>query len=365
MPGKRRQLTPFSLSFLDIMSCGLGAVVLLFLIIKHNLDVHDSAALVAESPAVESQPLEEEIAAGKQELMEMENSLAHMGEQLAIAEKVAHRLQAQLREREDQVLPSTTEAASAEIAALHAQLQEVEQQKRQLMAEPQPRRAANVRAFTGEGQRQYLTGLKLGGERILILLDTSASMLDETLVNIIRRRNLPEQRRLVGALKWQQAVRIVDWLSAHFPPNSHYQIYTFNTEVKAVVPGTEGKWLPVKELPQLNRAIAQVRQIIPKEGTSLEKAFLALRKLQPWPDNVYLITDGLPTQGQKPPLFGTKVSGKERLKRFNEALKYLPERIPVNVLLLPLEGDPMAAYAFWGLAIQSQGSFISPAQDWP
>ncbi|NNM01135.1 MAG: hypothetical protein HKO62_10325 [Gammaproteobacteria bacterium] len=35
----RRKLSPFSLSFLDIMSCGFGAVVLLFLIIKHQADV--------------------------------------------------------------------------------------------------------------------------------------------------------------------------------------------------------------------------------------------------------------------------------------------------------------------------------------
>ena len=36
----------------------------------------------------------------------------------------------------------------------------------------------NLRSFTGDGDRQYLTGLKVGGERILILVDSSASMLD-------------------------------------------------------------------------------------------------------------------------------------------------------------------------------------------
>jgi len=36
----RRKITAFSLSFLDIMSCGFGAVVLLFLIIKHNVDAN-------------------------------------------------------------------------------------------------------------------------------------------------------------------------------------------------------------------------------------------------------------------------------------------------------------------------------------
>jgi len=36
MSRKRRQLNTFSLSFLDIMACGFGAVTLLFLILKHD-----------------------------------------------------------------------------------------------------------------------------------------------------------------------------------------------------------------------------------------------------------------------------------------------------------------------------------------
>ena len=33
---QRRKFTVFSLSFLDVMSCGFGAVVLIFLIINHD-----------------------------------------------------------------------------------------------------------------------------------------------------------------------------------------------------------------------------------------------------------------------------------------------------------------------------------------
>ena len=36
MAKKSRDFNPFSLSFLDIMSCGLGAVILIFLILKHG-----------------------------------------------------------------------------------------------------------------------------------------------------------------------------------------------------------------------------------------------------------------------------------------------------------------------------------------
>jgi hypothetical protein len=35
------------------------------------------------------------------------------------------------------------------------------------------------------------------------------------------------------------------------------------------------------------------------------------------------------------------------------------------VILLPMEGDPMAPGAYWTLARRSQGSFLSPSRDWP
>ena len=35
---KRRQLEGFNLAFLDIMSCGLGAIILVFMLVKHNVD---------------------------------------------------------------------------------------------------------------------------------------------------------------------------------------------------------------------------------------------------------------------------------------------------------------------------------------
>jgi len=72
-----------------------------------------------------------------------------------------------------------------------------------------------VRTFVGDGDRQYLTGLKVGGDRILVLVDNSASMLDRKIVNIIRRRNLPDANKL-RSLKWRQAVASVDWLSFFF-----------------------------------------------------------------------------------------------------------------------------------------------------
>ncbi len=62
---------------------------------------------------------------------------------------------------------------------------------------------------------------------------------------------------------------------------------------------------------------------------------------------------------------GTKISGRDRQKLYREAVRQLPARVPVNIILAPMEGDPMAASEFWQLAQVSGGSFLSPSKDWP
>ena len=251
---------------------------------------------------------------------------------------------------------------NTDIDKIKDDIKKMEQDRQRLEAETE-QTGKDSRSFVGEGNREYLTGLKLGGDHILVLLDISASMLDETIVNIIRRRNMSDEHKR-SARKWQQVIKTIDWLTAKFPINSKYQIYTFNTETQALLENTDGKWLKVSNKEQLNSSIRELKKLIPSGGTSLEKAFVKGIGLSPRPDNIYLITDGLPTQGERTPI-RTTISGSDRLKLFEGALKKLPVGIPVNVILEPMEGDPMAASAFWQLAQYTKGSFMSPTEDWP
>jgi hypothetical protein len=86
--------------------------------------------------------------------------------------------------------------------------------------------------------------------------------------------------------------------------------------------------------------------------------------MNPRPDNVYLLVDGLPTHGASPPS-GSTVSGRERLNNFSRAIRTLPRGVPMNVILFGMEGDPYAPDSFWKLARSTQGSFMSPSLDWP
>ena len=358
----RRKFSPFSLSFLDIMSCGFGAVVLLFLIIKHNVDA--TVAEPKDQPDLSSEVnlLEEEILEGKQGLAKLRNSLAELEDRIVTAQGLARRVSNDVDETAGDIEAIATNNQDTDIDELKDALKQLEDEKQRLEIES-TNTGEDVRSFAGEGNREYLTGLKLGGNRILVLLDASASMLDKTIVNIIRRRNMSDEQQR-NSEKWQQALKTIDWLSAKFPVTSKYQIYTFNTDTKPVLSGTKGQWLDVSNKQQLNESIEALKQLLPAGGTNLELAFTEISRLRPIPDNIYLITDGLPTQGDRPPR-ATTISGNQRMKLFEEALDMLPEGIPINIILSPMEGDPMAASAFWQLAQITDGSYMSPTEDWP
>ena len=358
----RRLLTPFSLSFLDIMSCGFGSVVLLFLIIKHNVDTNVPVPVDNREQTSEVMLLEEEILVGRQNLAKTRNTISEIDEELVVAQGMARRIMAKIEETRSLIEQLSETTSTVELDQLKLNIKQLEEQKKQLQEDLQDR-GNDVRRLVGEGNREYLTGLKLDGKRILILLDVSGSMLDDTIVNIIRFRNMRDGVKR-NAPKWVRTLRMVDWLTARFPRDSQYQVYVFNTETRAVLPGLAGKWLDVHNKTELNSMIEALRKIVPEGGTNLENAFVAINKLRPRPDNVYLITDGLPTQGSRR-VRGVTITGKQRMDLFTRAVKQIPGGIPFNVILAPLEGDPFAAFAYWRLAMSTNGAFLVPSKDWP
>ena len=359
---RRRQLSAFSLSFLDTMSCGFGAIVLLFLIMKHNEDADLNRSVPTSDLSSEVRLLEEEILEEQQNLARVRNTLSELDERLATAQGLARRIMEEIAAQEGQLDELELANSSAALEQLKKEIRKLETERQQLIREVE-KTGVNIRQYAGEGNRAYVTGLRLGGRHILVLLDSSSSMLDRTIVNILRIRNMRDERKR-SAPKWKNAVATADWLSARFPLESRYQIYTFNTRTAAALPDTYGRWLEVRDKLQLTQAIDKLGTIVPEGGTNLEQVFRAVGGMRPLPDNIYLITDGLPTQGSKPAR-GDKVTAKERLQLFTSALRELPKNIPVNVILEPVEGDPEAANAFWRLAQATQGSFMSPTRDWP
>ena len=339
--GRRRGLGLFSLSFLDVMACGLGAVVLLFIIVDHG-----SANARPQSPqdALERALLARDIASSRQERDRVELAVERTRRREAELAGELARLSRQDASDEDY---------REEIAKLQSALSELRQRRDE-------REQAALRV-AGAGRRQYLSGSSVTGQRIAILLDSSASMLAPTVIDALRWRNLPAERQR-QAPKWRRAQEVARWVMANIPRAAEFHLSAFNAEATALTPGPG--WHAASDRNALERTAGALDALAPSGGSSLENGLEAMRRLRPPPDAVYLITDGLPTMGKKPS--GRKlVSGARRLKLFERAVARRPADAPVHTVLLKMEGDPMAAPSYWSLAIDSAGSFTSPTEDWP
>jgi len=361
---KQRTNNTFSLAFLDVMCCGFGAVILLVMLLNgKTLQQREETQKDLRAEVARVTLLKEFADA---HLAELRNEVKAIELEEADFQVQAVQLREKIskKQQKNEQADRTARQRVKEIAALEREKSLLEESRKKHKAKENKLSLDNqLVGFDGEGRRQYLTGLKLGGDRTLILVDASASMLDETIVNIVRRKLMNESIRRRSP-KWLRVVSSLQWLVANLQPNKSFQVYYFNTEAKPVVSGTEKRWLTSSDPKLLDGVIAGVRRLAPQGGTNLRNAFDVIRQLKPRPDSVLLLTDGLPTQGKSRPR-SNSVTGKERQDLFNKAVKILPGGVPINTLLFPIEGDPGAASSFWGLAIATQGSFITPSRDWP
>ena len=349
---KKRRNIAFSLSFLDIMACGFGAVTLLFLILRHNAN---EIPIPDERLSSEISLLQQDIQQAEQDQVKALNSLEDIELRLVKTQGLSKRVITEIAEKEKSIQedPNNIDILRRKVKQLEeetAQIEDIEF-------------GDKVREFVGDGNRQYLTGLTLGGERVLILIDGSASMLADTVVNALRRRNMDDVQKQKSA-KWQWSLRTLEWLLAQLPPSSRVQVYVFNNQAQAMLAGTEGEWLDASDSLALERVMESTDAFVPSEGTSLSKAIDVIAEFDSKPDNLFILTDGLPTLGDTPPK-KYMVTGSQRRQHFETAIAKLPRGIPVNTILFPMEGDPEAAALFWQLALDTKGAFIAPSRDWP
>jgi len=361
---KRRAFEVFTLSFLDCICCGFGAVVLFYTIIQAQAGAQEILRL--DQLTGEVRKLDEEVKVGMKNLVLLRNTLEKTDEDTAAAKARALRVAAELKKiQETSVHPDDTIAKREHINKLIADIKSLEEGNKRLAGGALDKGPAGdrIKSFRGRGDRKYISALRIKGKRILVLLDTSASMMDDDVVKVIRLRNQPEAARKL-APKWRRAIDMVEWVSAQLPANSQFQVYGFNVKSKAVIPDTHGKWLDSNDPRVINNVLGAVRNTVPQEGTSLLNAFITVRTINPQPDQIILITDGLPTQGSVPPS-RKFINVKEREKLFDDAMKTMTRDQPVDIVLLPMKGDLLAAHAFWKLARKTGGSYVVPSRDWP
>ncbi len=343
------------MAFLDVMACGLGASVLLFLIVKHH------AGLVTEPVAAEQTSAVDESAA----------VAASRREAAVLAARIAD---ARRRSRERRTRDEARAAAGrARLAELEGAIELAEAGNTALRNDVESiesARANDVIEDRRNGEERYLLGLKVEGRRIAILLDRSASMTDERLIDIISRKIRPDAEKRKGP-KWQRALRAARWLLHRLPAKSRVAVVAFNDRATAL---HGGRWAEGRDAAALERLFGELDDLIPTGATNLEAGLRALDTFSPAVTDVYVVTDGLPTQsmasgGLSSGCGGTtaRVSGACRKELFYASLRRSAPAAgkKVHVILLPLEGDPEAAPAYWIWTAQAGGLLLTPARGWP
>lgn len=356
MPARRRE--PGSLiAFLDVMACGLGAAVLLFLIVKHH------AGAAVEPDSVERAAANAEILAALREEAETLSGRIERAQREA-AHRAEREDDAQRRRAEDRArlteIEREIERAQAANAALRRRVESIE-----------PHQADDVIEDVRGGEEEYLLGLRVEGRRIAILVDRSASMTDERLIDIIRRkvRTDPEKR---DGPKWRRTLATARWLLHRLPAGSEVAVIAFN-DGATMLHG--GGWADGRDRATLRALFDELDALVPTGATNLEAGLQALDRLSPGATDIYVVTDGLPTRSLSSPglLSGCssnpkgKVSGECRKLLFAASLRKSapPPGRKVHVILLPLEGDPEAAPAFWNWTAHTGGVLLAPARGWP
>lgn len=359
----RRKFDVFSLSFLDCICCGFGAVILLFVLMNaragqiRNEKVQDLRG--------EVRLVEIEIENLLRERVLARNALDEIDEALTQTQGLSREVISLLETEREELArhENDTLALLEHVNQLQTDLESLEEGRKRLEAAAVAEEPGDaMRAFAGDGRRQLLSGLQLRSERTLVLVDVSASMLADTVIEVLRIRNLPpgEQRQ---APKWVQTQRTVEWLLARLPAEGQFHIALFSDEARPLLPPRD--WWPAAD-PALREALAQaIQNTLPRSGSSLHLAFDYANSLSPLPDNIILLTDSLPTLERSPPALRRTVTGRRRLDLFNDAVRLRPPNVPINTLLFPMEGDPMAAIAYWRLCVDTLGSFVTVAEDWP
>jgi len=370
----QRRTVGFNLAFLDIMACGLGAIILLFMLVKEH----------ADAPNAELESLQADLSAAHDELRELEDAAREL---TARTETLRRDLQSELADAAQS--NAAAGDAAAEIIELAKEIARLEREK----AEQQPG-DADAETAAGGDEKEHLIGLRVKPDRnrfAVILLNSSATMVDE-------KQEVFSQFIIDGASgaakhdtpKWKRALATVRWIIARMPEGKRYMIIHYNEDAHFLIENS----LPGGDETAREKAHAALEELRPHGLLSnLQAALQFVTRDHPTlkpkdVTDIYVITDSLPNmKGSFAP--GGKVkrcdwgkgisngipSQECRKNLFADAqdafqnrtcgLWGCKPRIQVNTVLLPIEGDSGAAIEYWRWAVSTNGIMVNPDKSWP
>lgn len=336
------------------MSCGLGAIVLVFMLVKHNVD---NSSLEVDLLTEDLQRLEEKGKDIHERITKTETKTEAIVNKIEIVSGNIEQIKAAIGQ------------TNIEIASINSKKNSLEESIKTIEVPKKP----DVIDDPQIGEENYIIGLRVEGRKIAILIDSSSSMTDEILIDVIRRKNSSSSNKKAGP-KWQRTKKIARWLLERAPESSDVSVISFNKKASHL--GGKG-WKRGSDANAMERIFKDLDALVPEGSTNLQAGLKIVAKQNP--TNIYLITDGLPTDGDGgykslnpfadcTALWGASstISGQCRVKLFQHSISSVKlPGVPVNVILLPIEGDPDASNEFWLWTSVTNGLLISPAESWP
>jgi hypothetical protein len=351
---KRRESEIFSMSFMDCICCGFGAVLLIFILTTGRRVDFSQQDLKDLQERVRK--MERAITQERSELdrLARATTVTEVDLKSLIEQNTADRDRSKRQQDELQRMLQQTESLRQTMAQLQSDLQKLPTEEEQPVPIPEVDR------------RQYLTGIQLdgdGAQYVLFLVRASGSMLGETLDEAVSRLGDPDFRKR-EAPKWQRVIKAVEWLIASLGPETRFHVLLFHEETRPLLPNRADEWIARSDRAAVREALDRLRQVVPQGSANLERAFTTVRYLPRLPDTIVMLTDGLPTTSDAQPNMG-ETDDDTRIRYFRYAQRQLPARIPVSTILFPMSGDPGAAALYWELGSSTRGALVSPSKTWP
>lgn len=214
MKRKQKILDIFNLSFLDIISCGFGAVVLLVLISNTAEDSSESGVVEVENLL--------------QLVFTLENSITTLEQQIAQQDNLNNELH-----RKNELMAHTSINLSQTLSARNNEEKALSRDLKGLSLVQSSLQNVSIRPTTNNTLRdEEVGGIPVDSDYVIFVVDTSGSMLSI----------------------WDRVSReILNTLSIH-PQVKGFQI--LNDQGRSLISGYSGRWIP--DTPQRRKSVMQV-----------------------------------------------------------------------------------------------------------
>jgi hypothetical protein len=291
----------------------------------------------------------EKLKAGNTRLLTMDADLARARRRLLDDEARVHSLEKDLGSRGDEL-----GKIKGRLAVVEAEKDALESRVGDLRTGMREARAEAVRLRTAAENR--FAGITLTGKRVVFLVDMSGSMdsVDE---------------KTPAPTKWPEVRNTVARLMRSLPELEKFQVIVF-AEKASFLLGSDDEWLEYEARTSPDRAVEALAKIKPDGGTNMSAAMeLAFRFRATGLDTVYLLSDGLPNDGDGLPSNPGRVLTeadktdilskyiRNKLRTTWNTPRPGEKQVRINAIGFFYESPEVGAF-LWALARENDGSFV-------